>query len=133
MAKKKKNEEIFAEIRESGVMTEQQMKLLKMRSNIAKKDVLDYNLVEEIGGGGYGIPLTADQGIKGLVWLWKVLKSRKCPFGCRERSIVESAKPEDFTLICFYDENGRGDNYIPVYGLNGMKYRMERGECVVVG
>lgn len=132
MAKTKKNEEIFAEIRESGVMTEKQMNLLKLRSNKAHKDVLDYDLVEEVGEG-YGIPLTANQGRKGLEWLRKVNRSRKCPFGYRERSIVETAKPEDFTLICFYDNYGRGDNYIPVYGLNGMKYRVECGECVVVG
>lgn len=132
MTKTKTNEEVFAEIRERGVMTEQEMKLLLRRSNTARKDVLDYDMVEEVGDG-YGIPLTSEQGRKGLVWLWKVLKSRKCPFGYRERSIVETAKPEDFTLICFYSQKGRGDDYIPVFGLNGMEYRVECGECVVVG
>lgn len=132
MAKTKTNEEIFAEIRENGVMTELQMNLLKRRSNKAQKDILDYDLVEEVGEG-YGIPLTADQGRKGLEWLRKVSRKRDCPFGYRERDIVENANPEDFTLICFYAYKGRNDCYIPVYGLNGMEYRVECGECVVVG
>ena len=52
---KKTNEQIFEEIRKRGFMTEQEMKLLKNRSNKEQKDLFDYDLVEEFKG--YGVPI----------------------------------------------------------------------------
>lgn len=134
MAKTKTNEQIFADIRERGMMTEQELKLLLRRSNAEGKDVLDYSLVEEVGDG-YGIPLTEEQGKKALLWLQNVMKKRNCPMGYREMDIVETAKPSDFTLICFYNNSLHKsyEHYIPEYGLNGMCYRVEEGKFVCVG
>ena len=135
MAKTKTNEQIFADIRERGMMTEQEMKLLLRRSNAEGKDLLDYNLKEDMNDG-YGIPLSEEQGRKALVWLYRQMRKRDKPTGYREDEIIKTAKPSDFTLICFYDDsfNNMPNHYIPVYGLNGMVYRMERnGEIAIVG
>lgn len=133
MGKTKTNEQIFADIRERGMMTEQEMKLLLRRSNTEDKDLLDYTMVEEVGEG-YGIPLTEEQGQKALVWLYKEMRKRNCALGNREKSIIETAKPGDFTLICFYQNGNKWyKHYIPVYGLNGMCYRVEGGAIQVVG
>lgn len=134
MAKTKTNEQIFADIRERGMMTEQEMKLLLRRSNAEEKDLLDYSMVEEVGEG-YGIPLTEEQGEKALLWLKKVMRSRNSPMGNREMDIVKTAKPSDFTLICFYNNSHHKhyQHFIPEYGLNGMCYRVEGGEFVCVG
>lgn len=133
MAKTKTNEQIFADVRERGVMTEQEMKLLLRRSNAEGKDILDYSLVEGLGDG-YGIPLTEEQGRKALVWLYKQMRKRDKPTGYREDEIIESAKPGDFTLVCFYQCGSKWcKRFIPVYGLNGMEYRVEGNEIAIVG
>lgn len=134
MAKTKTNEEIFADIRERGVMTEQEMKLLLRRSNAEGKDLLDYDLVENVGEG-YGIPLTEEQGRKALVWLYKELRKRDSAFGYREQEIVENASAKDFRLICFYNNSmwNQRNYYVPTYWIDGMEYRVEGGKCIVVG
>lgn len=55
----KTNETIFAEIKNQGFMTKQQMQLLKNRSNKHQADLFDYDILETIGDG-YGIPLTEE-------------------------------------------------------------------------
>lgn len=40
-------ESIFSEIKESGVITKQQLQVLKNRSNKQQKDVIDYDLGEK--------------------------------------------------------------------------------------
>lgn len=49
----------------------------------------------------------------------------------RER---KTATASDFTFVCFYD-NGKGwyRNFVPVYNVAGMEYRVEAGKIVVVG
>ena len=66
-------ESIFSEIKERGVITKQQLQLLKNRSNKQQQDVIDYDWLEGIGDG-YGIPLTEEQGVQGLNWLKKFIK-----------------------------------------------------------
>ena len=66
-------ESIFSEIKENGVITKQQLQLLKNRSNKQQKDVIDYDWLKSIGDG-YGIPLTEEQGVQGLNWLKKFIK-----------------------------------------------------------
>lgn len=134
MAKTKTNEQIFADIRERGMMTEQEMKLLLRRSNAEGKDLLDYNLKEDMNNG-YGIPLTEEQGRKALVWLYRQMRKRDKPTGYREDDIIKTAKPTDFTLVCFYNASryNQRNYYIPVYGLNGMEYRVEGNEIAIVG
>ena len=58
-------ESIFSEIKERGVITKQQLQLLKNRSNREQKDVINYDWLESVGDG-YGIPLTEEQGVQGF-------------------------------------------------------------------
>lgn len=134
MSKTKTNQQIFADIRERGMMTEQEMKLLLRRSNASGEDVLDYALVEEVGDG-YGIPLTKEQGRKALAWLYRQTRKRDKPTGYREDEIILNAAPTDFTLVCFYNaaRGFREPYFMPVYNLNGMEYRVDCGDIVIVG
>ena len=76
--KTKTNEEIFENVRENGYITEKEIKLLKNRSNNERRDVLNYELLDEICDG-YGVPVTPEQGAKGLRWLRGLLKSNGEP------------------------------------------------------
>lgn len=54
--------------------------------------------------------------------------------GDREIEIIKTATPSDFTFVCFYDAgNGWHRNYLPVYNVAGMEYRVEAGRIVVTG
>lgn len=117
-------ESIFSEIKENGVITKQQLQLLKNRSNKQQQDVIDYDWLESIGDG-YGIPLTEEQGAQGLGWLKKFIKKNgeSNVYGCRELDIISNASPSDFVFKGFYDAgNGGFRNFLPIYHLNGMEY-----------
>lgn len=117
-------ESIFSEIKENGVITRQQLQLLKNRSNRLQKDVIDYDWLESVGDG-YGIPLTEEQGVQGLKWLKKFIKKNgeSNVYGYRELDIINSASPSDFVFKGFYDAgNGWFRNFLPIYRLNGMEY-----------
>ena len=117
-------ESIFSEIKENGVITKQQLQLLKNRSNKQQQDVIDYDWLESIGDG-YGIPLTEEQGAQGLGWLKKFIKKNgeSNVYGYRELDIISNASPSDFVFKRFYDAgNGGFRNFLPIYHLNGMEY-----------
>ena len=97
-------ESIFSEIKENGVITKQQLQLLKNRSNKQQQDVIDYDWLESIGDG-YGIPLTEEQGVQGLNWLKKFIKKNgeSNVYGYRELEIIGNASPSDFVFKGFYD------------------------------
>ena len=117
-------ENTFSEIKESGVITKQQLQLLKNRSNKEQKDVISYDWLESIGDG-YGIPLTEEQGIQGLNWLKKFIKKNgeSNVYGYRELEIIGNASPSDFVFKGFYDAgNGWFRNFLPIYQVNGMEY-----------
>ena len=120
----KTNELIYKEISESGVITEANMKLLKNRSNKAGRDLFDYDFLERFSDG-YGIPLTVEQGEKGLLWLKKFIRKDGSSnvYGYREIEIIENASPCDFKFQGFYNNGSRYyKNYLPIYELNGMQY-----------
>lgn len=129
----KTNETIFAEIKAAGFMTEKQMQLLKNRSNKAQKDLFQYDEFSDY------IPLSEEWANKGLQWLKSLLKKNGEPkagqnLGCREIEIIKTATASDFTFVCFYDNgNGWYRNFVPVYNVAGMEYRVEGGKIVVVG
>ena len=117
-------ENIFSEIKERGVITKQQLQLLKTRSNKLQQDVIIYDWLESIGDG-YGIPLTEGQGAQALNWLKKFIKKNgeSNVYGYRELEIISSASPSDFVFKGFYDAgNGGFRNFLPIYHLNGMEY-----------
>lgn len=135
---KRTNEMIFADIRANGFMTERDMKLLKNRSNNEQKDCFDYDLLNSINEG-YGIPIDEEWANKGIKWLKSLLKKNGEPkagqnLGYREIDIIQTSEPEDFTFRGFYDAgNGWYRNYLPVYNVAGMEYRVEAGRIVVTG
>lgn len=117
-------ESIFSEIKGNGVITKQQLQLLKNRSNKQQKDVINYNWLGGIRDG-YGIPLAEEQGVQGLNWLKKFIKKNgeSDVYGYRELEIIGNASPRDFVFKGFYDAgNGWFKNYLPIYQVNGMEY-----------
>ena len=120
----KTNELIYKETSENGYITEANMKLLKNRSKKIGRDLFDYDSLESFSDG-CGIPLTHDQGEKGLIWLKRFIREDGSSnvYGYRELEIIKNAKPSDFLFQGFYD-NGNYLNhyYLPIYSLNGMQY-----------
>lgn len=127
------NATIFEQIKERGYMTEKEMLLLKSRSNKAQKDLFQYDEFSEY------IPLSEDWANKGLQWLKSLLKKNGEPkagqnLGYREIEIIKSAKPSEFSFVCFYDAgNGWFRNYLPVYNVAGMEYFVSGGTIKVIG
>ena len=86
----KANETIIAEVAERGYITEKEISLLKCRSNREGRDVINYELM------GEDVPVTPEQGEKGLLWLKKLLKRNGEPregqnLGYREIEIINNA------------------------------------------
>lgn len=120
------NEQIFSEIKATGIITEKQISLLKRRSNAGQKDVFDYDLLDSMP-----VRMTPEQGENGLAWLKRFIK--KGVYGYRELEILKTAKPEDFEFNGFYDAgNGFHRYYVPIYCLNGMEY-IPLAEPYIVG
>lgn len=120
----KTNETIFGEIIKNGVITKQQLQLLKIRSNKQQKDVINYDWLQSIGDG-YGIPLTVEQGVQELNWLKKFTRKDGSSrvYGYRELNIINNSSPSDFVFEGFYDAGtGWFKYYLPIYKLNGMEY-----------
>ena len=126
------NTTIIEQIKKRGYMEEREMLLLKSRSNKAQKDLFQYDEFSEY------IPLSEEWANKGLKWLKSLLKKNGEPkagqaLGYREIEIIKTAKPEDFSFVCFYDAGNWNRYYIPVYNVAGMEYRVEAGRIVVTG
>ena len=127
------NNTIFENIHERGYMTEREMLLLKSRSNKAQKDLFLYDEFSDY------IPMSEEWANKGLQWLKSLIKKNGEPkagqnLGFREIEIIKTATASDFTFVCFYDNgNGWYKNYVPVYNVAGMEYRVEAGRIVVTG
>lgn len=113
------NEQIFNEIKTTGIITEKQISLLKRRSNQNQKDIFDYDLLDSMP-----VRMTPEQGEKGLAWLKRFIK--KGVYGYKELEIINSAKPEDFEFTGFYDAgNAWHHNFVPTYGLGNGEYYMQ--------
>ena len=127
------NNTIFENIHGRGYMTEKEMLLLKSRSNKAQKDLFSYDEFSEY------IPLSEDWANKGIQWLKSLIKKNGEPkagqnLGYREIEIIKTAKPSEFSFVCFYDAgNCFYHYYLPVYNVAGMEYRVEGGRIVVTG
>ena len=127
------NATIFEQIKTRGYMTEREMLLLKSRSNKAQKDLFQYDEFSEY------IPLSEEWANKGIKWLKSLLKKNGEPkagqnLGYREIEIIKTAKPSEFSFVCFYDAgNGWYRNYIPVYNVAGMEYFVYGGKINVIG
>ena len=113
----KTNEQILAQ----EVISCNDIKLLKRRSNNEKKDVINYDNFEPI-------QIDTEGGAKGLEWLKSLLNSKGkpkngVPFGNRELNIISKATNEDFYFCGFYDAGNNSYNlYLPIYEVLGMEY-----------
>ena len=129
----KTNEAIITEVVERGYITEKEISLLKCRSNREGRDVIDYELL------GEEVPVTPEQGAKGLLWLKKLLKRNGEPrkgqnLGYREINIIKNATGNDFEFVCLYDcGNKNFSNFVPVYRCGAMEYYVLGGKINVVG
>ena len=129
----KANETIIAEVAERGYITEKEISLLKCRSNREGRDVINYELMGEY------VPVTPEQGEKGLLWLKKLLKHNGEPregqnLGYREINIIKNATENDFEFVCLYDcGNKRFSSFVPVYRCGAMEYCVTAGKINVVG
>ena len=129
----KTNEAIITEIAEKGFITEKEISLLKRRSNREGRDVINYELL------GEGVPVTPEQGAKGLLWLKKLLKRNGEPregqnLGWREIDIIKNATEKEFEFVCLYDcGNKWHSSFIPVYRCGAMEYYVIGGKINVVG
>ena len=127
------NNTIFENIHERGYMEEREMLLLKSRSNKAQKDLFQYDEFSEY------IPLSEEWANKGIQWLKSLIKKNGEPksgqnLGDREIEIIKTAKPSEFSFVCFYDAgNGWYRNYLPVYNVAGMEYFVSGGNIKVIG
>lgn len=113
-------EPLLKEIKQSGVITEDQIQTLKKRSNDLRRNVINYNWMARVGNG-YGIPLTKEQGAKELDWIRSFVE--KNIYRAKDIEVIQNASPSDFVFKGFYN-NGVGSwcNYLPIYEVNGMEY-----------
>lgn len=113
-------EPLLKEIKQSGVITEDQIQTLKKRSNDLRRNVINYNWIEH-AGNGYGIPLTKEQGAKELDWIRSFVE--KNIYRAKDIEVIRNASPSDIVFKGFYN-NGIGSwcNYLPIYEINGIEY-----------
>lgn len=113
-------EPLLKEIKQSGVITEDQIQTLKKRSNDLRRNVINYNWIER-AGNGYGIPLTKEQGAKELDWIRSFVE--KNIYRAKDIEVIQNASPSDFVFKGLYN-NGVGSwcNYLPIYEINGIEY-----------
>ena len=128
----KATETIIEEIAERGYITEKEISLLKCRSNREGRDVINYELL------GEDVPVTPEQGAKGLLWLKKLLKRNGEPregqnLGYREIDIIKNATENDFSFVCLYDCGNLSSCFVPVYRCGAMEYYVLGGKINVVG
>ena len=132
------NDQIFENVRLNGYISEREINLLKRRSNDEGRDLFEYDLVDEVGEG-YGVPVTPEQGAKGLHWLQGLIKRNGEPksgqnLGYREIDIIKNATKDDFSFVGFY---GAGNRYfsvfVPVYRCDAMEYYVLGGKIQVIG
>lgn len=130
------NETIFENVRSNGFISEREISLLKRRSNAEGKDLFSYDLLDTFD---FGVPVTPEQGAKGLHWLQGLIKRNGEPksgqnLGFREIEIIRTATANDFTFCGFYDAGNRWcTNFVPLYSVGGMDYYVNAGKIVVVG
>ena len=113
-------EPLLKEIKQSGIITEDQIQILKKRSNDLRRNVINYNWMDRVGNG-YGIPLTEEQGAKELDWIRSFVE--KNIYRAKDIEVIQNASPSDFVFKGFYN-NGVGSwcNYLPIYEVNGIEY-----------
>ena len=113
----KTNEQILAQ----KVISYNDIKLLKNRSNKMQKDVINYDTFD-------CMPIDKECGEKGLNWLKSLLTSKGVPrkgvsLGYREIEAIAIATNESFCFCGLYDAGNRYcSNYLPIYSVLDVEY-----------
>lgn len=132
------NDQIFENVRQNCYISEREINLLKNRSNKEGHDLFNYDLIDEVGEG-YGVPVTPEQGARGLHWLQGLIKRNGEPksgqnLGYREIEIIKNATKDDFSFVGFYDAGNRYFSvFVPIYRCDAMEYYVFDGKIQVVG
>ena len=129
-----KTEILLKEIAESGIITEKQISLLKLRSN--KENTNLYDLYDN------EIECTPEQTKKGLEWFlnkWKTPKGaerKNNPFGYREQNVLEDENAKAY-FEGFYNVGRYNTYFTPIYTIVGngssFEYIVEGGEIKIIG
>ena len=138
MSTKLTNAQIFESVKSNGFISEREINLLKNRSNRVQSDLFDYDFMEHFLDG-YGLPVSEEQGEKGLTWLKKFISKKDdyknvggASYSLREFEIIKNATAKDFTFRGFYNAGNRWQRfYLPIYELNGMEYVPMRTPYIV--
>lgn len=128
-------ETILKSVRKSGIISENEMNLLKLRKNKGEK------FDESIFWDG-DITITPDQFRKGISYLrnlWKTPTGKERagnPFGYREQLALEQAK--SIRLVGFHDAgNWLNSFYVPLYEVQGttadFQYYVSGGKVNIIG
>lgn len=132
-----KTKELLEKIVKAGVITEQEINLLKRRMNAGEKIELPQSIYDG------EINVTPEQSAKGWAWLKNQYqtpagKERKNnPFGYREIDVLE-APDHYFYFVGFYDAGKYGNVYsLPIYLVCGagtsFEYYVSGGEINIIG
>lgn len=130
------NDKIFENVVNNGFISEREILLLKRRSNAEGHDLFNYDLLDAFD---FGVPVTPEQGAKGLHWLQGLIKRNGQPkagqtLGWREIEIIKTATANDFSFCGFYAAGNRYfTKFVPLYSVGGMEYYINAGKIVVVG
>ena len=134
--KTKTNETIFENVKSNGYISGREINLLKNRSNKEGHDLFNYDLLDTFD---FGVPVTPEQGAKGLHWLQSLIKRNGEPksgqkLGCREIEIIKNATPDNFSFVGFYDAGNRYFSvFVPLYRCDAMEYYVLGGKIQVIG
>lgn len=122
-----KTSEILTAVVTAGVITEQQINILKRRANAGE----NIEFPQAVYDGN--IQVTEDQARKGFDWLydqWKTPngKERKNnPFGYREQKVLDGPEIDTFSFNGFHNtaRYGQSPFYVPVYtaSANGSSFQ----------
>jgi hypothetical protein len=128
-------QEILDEVKEKGVITEHQIKLLKKLKNAG------YEIDESLFWDNR-ILVGPDQLVKGYQWLmdkWKTPKGNERennPFGYREQNVLESIRFITFDEFYQTTPYGVPEHFEPVYTVHGAKgsfqYYVNHGKINII-
>jgi len=128
--------DVLKKIESSGLITEGEISLLKLRLNKGEKIDLQVIWDNEIA-------ITAEQANKCFKWLWNEYKNPtgkerlNNPFGYREIDVLED-KNITFYFRGFYDSGSNGFYFhLPIYivcgGNNSFEYYVSGGKIQIIG
>lgn len=144
---KPKDLKFLQEIKDKGIITEQEINLICRRLNNKGKYTIEHITFLFDLPNDSRLKITQEQTEKGLNWLkdkWKTPKGierKNNPFGYREEEAIKTFK--EFKLIDFHNNinsvqaSYNISNYVPIYAVMGktssFQYYLEAGKPIITG